>query len=138
MRQDYQPIEIQYVASVGNFHIRYMEMNLAKYKLVDTEPMAVEVTEGELHRMPLFAELFMRRPETQELIVEPQDVQQLLDQILNMQSPQIAGYPGARSEAGPAGKETVARADHLAGSITKRMEMEDRKVAVVGWWAWSW
>lgn len=50
-----------------------------------TGPMYVEMDQlRELRSLPLFAQLY---PDTQELIVEPQDVQQLLDQILSAQGP---------------------------------------------------
>ena len=54
----------------------------------DTRPEFMEVLSiSELHSLPLFAELNAARPETQELIVEPADVQCLLDQILAAQGP---------------------------------------------------
>lgn len=84
---DGMPIEIEHVASVGNFQFRNFNANLSAFHRIDTESMAIETEMGELHRLPLFAELFMARPEPQELIVEPQDVQQLLDQILTLQAP---------------------------------------------------
>ncbi|MDQ1817214.1 hypothetical protein RBA41_28310 [Massilia sp. CCM 9210] len=51
----------------------------------DTSPRVVNVNHSELHSLPLFAELDRARPETQELIVEPQSVQMLMDQILAAQ-----------------------------------------------------
>jgi hypothetical protein len=80
-------IEIEHIATVGNFHVRAVSLDLRSHKRIDTDPLAVEVNEGELHRLPLFAELFANRPETQELIVEPEDVQQLLDKIVRLQAP---------------------------------------------------
>lgn len=50
-----------------------------------TEPTFTEAdTTRDLRHLPLFAQLY---PDTRELIVEPQDVQQLLDQILAAQGP---------------------------------------------------
>ena len=105
-------IEIDNIATVGNFHFRRMEMNLARAYRADTEPMAVDVTEGELHRLPLFAELFAGRPETQELIIEPEDVQQLLDKIVRMQAPgmrEIRARDRKREEREPANKQVHAQ-----------------------------
>ena len=54
----------------------------------DTRPEFKEALDtSELYRLPLFAELQAARPETQDLIVEPADVQCLLDQILAAQGP---------------------------------------------------
>jgi len=105
-------IEICSIATVGNFHFRRMDVNLSRAYLADTEPVAVDVTEGELHSLPLFAELFAGRPETQELIIEPEDVQQLLDKIVRMQAPgmrEIRARDRKREEREPANKQVHAQ-----------------------------
>jgi hypothetical protein len=52
---------------------------------IDATPEVIQVEEGSIYRLPLFAEL--EKPRAEELIVEPQDVQALLDKIRVMQSP---------------------------------------------------
>jgi hypothetical protein len=89
-----------------------MSFDLSRFKRVDTDPIAVEVAEGELHRLPLFAELFANRPETQELIVEPEDVQQLLDKIVRLQAPgmrEIRARDRKRKNSEPAIKQVHAQ-----------------------------
>ena len=82
-------IVIEHMASVGRFPVQMVDWNfrLSGYRLADTDPVMRQGTQAELHSMPLFAELFTNRPETQELIVEPEDVQQLLDKIVRLQAP---------------------------------------------------
>jgi hypothetical protein len=105
-------IEICSIATVGNFQFRRMDLNLSRSYRADTEPIAVDVTEGELHRLPLFAELFAGRPEMQELIVEPEDVQQLLDKIVRLQAPgmrEIRARDRKREEREPTTKQVHAQ-----------------------------
>jgi hypothetical protein len=79
-------IEIQRAAMRNSQVVRMPELRSMSWR--DTAPEYVESDIRELHRLPLFAQLYAARPETQELIVEPQDVQALLDQILAAQGPQ--------------------------------------------------
>lgn len=86
---DVSPISIVRMASKGDFHVRMEMRGFEAFHRIDTETSVIKSSIHELHALPMFASLFDPRPETQELIVEPQDVQQLLDQILKMQSPSM-------------------------------------------------
>jgi len=54
----------------------------------DTRPMMIEMSEYKLSETPLF--LALAKPVAQEIIVEPQEVADLLEQIMKMQSPEQA------------------------------------------------
>jgi hypothetical protein len=67
--------------------VQVMEpLNLADFHRVETVPMIREWV-GRFEDMPMFAELFAPIPEAQELIVDPSDVQAMLDLILKAQAP---------------------------------------------------
>jgi hypothetical protein len=74
-------------AAMSNSHVIRMPDMQPTMSWRDTVPEYTEGRIDQLHRLPLFAQLYEARPETQELIVEPQDVQALLDQILAAQGP---------------------------------------------------
>ena len=79
-------VDIQCAATRDRRVIRIPDLNRMSWR--DTMPEVVEVDgPTELHRLPLFAQLLAPRPQTQELIVEPADVQSLLDQIMAAQGP---------------------------------------------------
>lgn len=79
-------IDIQCAASRDRRVIRMPDLGRMSWR--DTMPEVVQVDgPSELHRLPLFAQLLAPRPQTQELIVEPADVQSLLDQIMAAQGP---------------------------------------------------
>ena len=84
--EDGPRIELQ-CAGMRHTHVLQLP-DLKPLSWRDSRTEYVEVaTQRELHRLPLFAELHAARPQTQELIVEPADVQTLLDQILATQGP---------------------------------------------------
>jgi hypothetical protein len=86
VHEDTPHIELQR-AGGRSTHVLQMP-SLKEMSWRDTQPEFSEVaTSSELYRLPLFAELHAARPDTQELIVEPADVQCLLDQILAAQGP---------------------------------------------------
>lgn len=60
--------------------------DLSAFDLVDTRP-TVTHWEGHPYELPLFSKLFAPKPDTQELIIDPQDVQAMLDQIMKVQAP---------------------------------------------------
>lgn len=51
----------------------------------ETKPRMMDITEQDIATTPLFMKL--KETETKEIIVEPQEVSQLLEQIMRMQSP---------------------------------------------------
>lgn len=79
-------IEVQRVATERS-HVVQLAPFSPSMAWRDTEPRFVEETAGNLYKLPLFAELYRAPAESQELIVEPADVQTLLDQILAAQGP---------------------------------------------------
>lgn len=80
-----QPIEIVKVVTKDQRVMLHMA-SLEDYHRIDTN-RSVAFVESEFHNLPHFAELFMPRPEAQQLIVDPADVQSMLDQILKIQAP---------------------------------------------------
>lgn len=103
-------IEIRSAGSRGHVIIQMMEP-LRAMSWRETDPQFTTVdTRRELHELPLFAELFKAQPASQELIVEPQDVQALLDQILAVQGPQrraIRARDRQREDAGASAPRQV-------------------------------
>jgi hypothetical protein len=80
------PFVIQMVRAKDHRVVMHEPLNLADFRRVETVP-TVTSWEGRMEDFPLFAELFAPIPEAQELIVDPQDVQAMLDQILKVQAP---------------------------------------------------
>ncbi len=81
------PIEIQTMATEGQFRVMGDVMPLSDYRWRDTMPSHIICEDFELHTLPLFAEL--AKPRAEELIVEPADVSAMLEQIKRMQSPRM-------------------------------------------------
>jgi hypothetical protein len=82
------PIVIQGAASKDMFWLNMTEEHdFSKLKRVDLHSYVVKTTYEEIHNMPFFKELFAPVPEAQELIIDPQCVQSMLDQILKIQGP---------------------------------------------------
>lgn len=77
------------ITNAGTKDYRFMthpSFDLADFHRVDTMPTIVQ-RESSYQELPLFAELFAPKPEAQQLIVDPQDVQSMLDQVLKIQGP---------------------------------------------------
>jgi hypothetical protein len=83
--EDGPRIEIRSAGKVGQMPIMMAPSGLNALSWRSTESTHTDIAHPrELHELPLFAQLY---PDTQELIVEPQSVQALLDQILAQQGP---------------------------------------------------
>lgn len=81
------PIEIQSMGTIDNLIVRGSIEPYRSMKWVDTEPMysQIDLQEFRFSDIPLFAE--KGTTPAQELIIEPQDVQMVLDHILRAQAP---------------------------------------------------
>lgn len=116
-REPHAAIEIKAVRSRGDFHIvQIPEMKAMQWR--DTIPLVeYNVTERELHDLPLFAELYGPKAGAQELIIAPEDVQMVLDKILSAQAPgmkEIRARDSRRERDEPETKKVHAQIISLA------------------------
>lgn len=101
--REFPPVNVYAMATKGGFNY-HGDLGLARMSWVDPTPTMIQVEQGELHTLPLFAALHV--PRAEELIVEPADVSALLDQIKRMQSPRMALI-----------RTSEARRDREAGTV---------------------
>lgn len=85
--EDYPEFVVRRMGSESNWVI-HESIDVGACVPVDARPQVLEMKSITWDRLPIFASIAV--PESKEIIVDPQDVQALLDQILKVQAPKQA------------------------------------------------